>query len=102
MQDIFYTISGADIADREDPFQKIVEALNAFFKPKINTTYERRNVFRSLRQTKEETVTAYVTKLRQQAKNCEFKEEDVSKYAVKLWNAVRPVRYGVVFWRRVR
>lgn len=39
LQDIFYTIPGADtVADREDPFQKTVEALNTFFKPKINTT----------------------------------------------------------------
>lgn len=76
LQDIFYTIPGADtVADGEDPYVKTVDTLNAFFKPKVNITYER-HVFRSLRQMEEETVAQYVTRLRQQAKNCEFKEED--------------------------
>lgn len=68
----FYTLSNADtVADGEDPDEKTKNALSTHFQPKLNIAYER-HVFRRLKQKEGETRGQYVTRLRQQAKNCEF------------------------------
>jgi len=72
LQDIFYSIPEAEIvAEGETPYTKTVKVLEAYFKPRMNTTYER-HIFRNLSQGAEETMVQYVTRLRQQAKNCNF------------------------------
>ena len=77
LQDVFYTLPDADsVAAGEDPYQKTIDALTTHFKPKLNMAYER-HVFRQLKQNESETMNQYITRLRQQAKNCEFQVEEL-------------------------
>lgn len=76
LQDVFFAIPGADeLADGEDAYTKTKEELTKFFKPKLNTTFER-HIFRGMTQKEGESVGQYVTRLRQQAKHCSFASED--------------------------
>lgn len=52
-----------------------VAALSKHFSPKLNVPFER-HVFRQLRQEEGESMSAFVAKLRKQAKNCDFKDLD--------------------------
>lgn len=76
LQDIYYAIPDADtVAEGEDAYNKTKDALTAYFKPKVNKTYER-HIFRGLAQKDGETVIQFITRLRQQARYCEFTSED--------------------------
>lgn len=76
LQDIFYAIPDADIIiEDEDPYIKTKEVLTNYFKPKINTTFERHK-FRNMSQKEEESIGQFVTRLRQQAKYCSFVSVD--------------------------
>ena len=68
VQDIFYTL--ADTGENKD-YQKAVNALNAYFKPKVNTAYAR-HAFKQLQQQEKETVLQFVTRLRRAAKDCGY------------------------------
>jgi len=76
LQDIFYSLPGASAVDNaEDPFAETKRLLNEHFKPKSNVAFER-HIFRQIRQNEGETMAQYVTRLRLQAKNCGFKDEE--------------------------
>ncbi|KAK2578707.1 hypothetical protein KPH14_012663 [Odynerus spinipes] len=85
LQDIFFALPGAEEVDaQEDPFKETKDMLTNYFKPKTNVAYER-HIFRQIRQNEGETMTQYVTRLRQQAKNCGFKdvEEEICGQIIK-------------------
>ncbi|XP_011155764.1 uncharacterized protein LOC105193091 [Solenopsis invicta] len=64
-----------EVGEGETAYTKAVQVLEAYFKLKMNTTYER-HIFRNLSQGTEETMVQYVSRLRQQAKNCNFEDAD--------------------------
>ncbi|KAK7106395.1 hypothetical protein V1264_017657 [Littorina saxatilis] len=69
VQDTFDTLP-----ERGDSYDEAVAALDAYFKPQQNFTYER-HVFRQIAQMPEETTAQFVTRLRQQATNCNFADK---------------------------
>ncbi|XP_071626806.1 uncharacterized protein [Temnothorax longispinosus] len=76
LQDIFYAIPDCDVViGNEDPYEKTKKVLTDYFRPKLNTTYER-HLFRNMAQKEDETVGQFVTRLRQQAKYCKFASMD--------------------------
>ena len=78
VQDIFETISNPEaivLQEGEDKFSATVRILNNHFIPQTNITYER-HLFRQLRQTDDETVDQFVSRLRRQAGNCGFTDVD--------------------------
>ena len=68
VQDIFYTL--LDTGDAKD-YKKAVDALNAYFVPKVDTTYAR-HCFRQLTQAPGETIRQFATRLRRAAKDCGY------------------------------
>lgn len=68
VQDIFYTLP--NIGDAKD-YKKAVDALNAYFVPKVDTTYAR-HCFRQLTQAPGETIRQFTTRLRRAAKDCDY------------------------------
>lgn len=84
LQDVYYALEkeedtkpdlNAEGAEVKSVYEKCVEILENKFKVKKNTAYET-YLFRTLRQTPDETVDLYVNRLRQQAKKCAFNNED--------------------------
>ncbi|KAK9729944.1 hypothetical protein QE152_g15621 [Popillia japonica] len=71
VQDIYFTLPASEDATSPDLYTVTMDALDAYFAPKINTVYER-YLFRSLRQAQNETVEQFITKLKEQGKLCGF------------------------------
>ena len=71
VQDIFSTLP--DTGDAKD-YKKVVEALNAYFVPKVDATYARHS-FRQLSQAPRETTRQFATRLRRAAKDCYYGAE---------------------------
>lgn len=59
----------------QDNYDAAVQALNAYFSPKVNTAYELYN-FRQAKQADNETLDSYHTRLRHLAKTCDFTDVD--------------------------
>ena len=68
VQDIFYTLP--DTGDAKD-YKKAVDALNAYFVPKVDTTYAR-HYFRQLTQAPGETIRQFASRLRREARDCGY------------------------------
>ena len=71
VQDIFRTLD--DTGTVRD-YDKAVNALNAYFVPKVNPAYAR-HAFRQMTQGQGETVLQFVTRLRAAAKDCGYGED---------------------------
>ena len=71
VQEIFETL--AETGEAKD-YEKAVKALNDYFIPKVNSTYQN-HVFRSMEQQDGETVAQFVTRLRQVVKDCDYGEQ---------------------------
>ena len=71
VQEIFETL--ADTGEAKD-YEKAVKALNDYFIPKVNSTYQN-HLFRSMEQQDGETVAQFVTRLRQVVKDCDYGEQ---------------------------
>ena len=71
VQEIFETL--ADTGGIKD-YGKAEKALNDYFIPKVNSTYQN-HVFRSMEQHDGETVAQFVTRLRQVVKDCDYDEQ---------------------------
>jgi len=71
VQEIFKTL--ADTGEAKD-YEKVVKALNDYFIPKVNSTYQN-HLFRSMEQQDGETVAQFVTRLRQVVKDCDYGEQ---------------------------
>lgn len=79
VQDIFDTLP-----DTTDTYNSAVAALDKYFKPQQNYTFER-HLFRQISQQKDETTSQFVTRLRRQAANCNFgdtEEENIADQVV--------------------
>ena len=71
VQDIFLTPTNTgDVKD----YRKVVDALNAYFAPKVDTTYARQ-CFRQLVQAPGETIRQFATRLRRASKGCDYGED---------------------------
>ncbi|KAK3773160.1 hypothetical protein RRG08_013747 [Elysia crispata] len=75
VQDIFETLGVAVNQETEDPFAVALGALNSYFLPKSNVTYER-HLFRQITQASNETVDQYCTQFRSKSKTCNFQDVD--------------------------
>ena len=71
VQEIFETL--ADTGEAKD-YEKAVKALNDYFIPKVNSTYQN-HLFRSMEQQDGETVAQFVTRLRQVVKDCDYGDQ---------------------------
>ena len=72
VSDIFKTLPDQG---EEKEYKKAVAALNAYFQPKVNKTYET-YMFRNATQNLGESLDSYCTRLRRMAQTCEFTNED--------------------------
>ena len=71
VQDIFLTLPNTgDVKD----YRKAVDALNAYFASKVDTTYAR-HCFRQLIQAPGETIRQFATRLRRASKDCDYGED---------------------------
>ena len=70
--DIFQTLPDQG---EEKEYDQAVNALNAYFQPKVNKTYEI-YMFRNATQNPGELLDSYCTRLRCLAQTCEFANED--------------------------
>ena len=68
------TVSGLTYDRNKDPYTNLVNALEAYYIPKCNVTYERYR-FRSLSQ--ESKIMPFVNELHNIAKNCDFENDTV-------------------------
>ena len=75
MNEIFETLPNTEAGEDEDPFEKAATALTNYFTPKKNREYEV-YVFRKAKQENGENISAFHTRLRQLAINCEFADND--------------------------
>lgn len=71
VQEIFETLT--DTGEAKD-YEKAVKALNDYFIPKVNSTYQN-HLFRSMEQQDGETVAQFVTRLRQVVKDCDYGDQ---------------------------
>ena len=71
VQDIFSTLP--DTGDAKDD-RKAVDALNAYFVPKVDTVYAR-HCFRQLTQAPGETIRQFATRLRRAVTACNYGED---------------------------
>ena len=71
-EDIFSTLTDpGPVGEQDTEYQKAVRTLDAYFKPQVNTPFER-HVFRQAKQKTDETLDQYLTRLSQLAENCAF------------------------------
>ena len=68
--EVYNTFTYDEKEEQDDP-AVLIEKFEAYCNPKRNITYER-HLFNTRMQSVNETIDAYVTELRLQAKNCEF------------------------------
>lgn len=72
LQDVFYSIPGADGSDEDpDVYKTAIDALTKYFSPKHHDTYERHK-FWSMKMENEENIDKFLHRVRQQASGCNF------------------------------
>ncbi|XP_063933914.1 uncharacterized protein LOC135145707 [Zophobas morio] len=99
MATIVLTISGESKTEDEPqaPLYDICKtALTAIFQPKKNYTYER-HVFRSLSQKEGETIIQFVTRLKAQSANCNFRNNADDMIIDQLIEKYRAKELGRIF-----
>lgn len=77
VQDIFFTLTCPDPVEGEDVYSVCSRVLADYFTPRVNVAFER-SKFRGLAQNADESVEAYVTRLRQRAVYCNFADVEES------------------------
>jgi hypothetical protein len=70
-QDVYYSLVDVDNDDKN--FTEALQILDDHFLPQCNVPFERHQ-FRQINQDKGESIDAFVCRLRQSAKNCDFGE----------------------------
>ena len=71
---------GATVDNPGDTYKALTDAVQAHFRPCVNTTSERHK-FRQLRQLPDETVSSFVGRLRERAELCQFESTAVDTVA---------------------
>ena len=79
VQDIFFTLEEEGGSDN---YRKATATLNKYFKPQANVPYERL-CFRETSQLHNETVEEFLTRLRQKAKTCEFRDANAVEEQIR-------------------
>ncbi|XP_046964591.1 uncharacterized protein K02A2.6-like [Vanessa cardui] len=74
LQEIFYSIPGANINDG-DLFNIAIQKLDEYFAPKQSKVYER-HLFRLLKQETDEKFEKFLVRLRHQASKCQFADQE--------------------------
>ena len=74
VQDIYYTLPDREPAEGQRAYDKATEVLTTHFRGKVSIPYER-YCFRGMTQM-DKSVEQYVIRLKQQAKLCDFVNED--------------------------
>ena len=74
VNEIFETLEVQQADQDEDVFRKAEKALKKYFTPQKNLEFEVYK-FRQAKQSPGESISAYFTRLKQLAKNCEFHDE---------------------------
>ncbi|KAK3752856.1 hypothetical protein QZH41_000328 [Actinostola sp. cb2023] len=75
VNDIFETLPNTDAGEDENPLDKAIDALTAYFEPKKNLAYEEYQ-FRQTKQIAGDSISAYHTRLRHRTQTCEFDNVD--------------------------
>jgi len=70
VQDVYFSLVSED-QWQDHKMEDAIAVLDDYFCPQSNVTYER-HVFRQISQKESETVDQFISRLRQQAKSCEF------------------------------
>ncbi|XP_056009340.1 uncharacterized protein LOC130051434 [Ostrea edulis] len=71
MQDIFFTFTLEDPGENQTVYDVAMKKLDDHFKPQVNDAYER-HLFRAMKQSQNETIDQFVTRLRQKAEFCGY------------------------------
>ncbi|XP_064637113.1 uncharacterized protein LOC135493592 [Lineus longissimus] len=87
VQDVFETAADVPFVavaegETDNVFKAAMRKLDGYFLPKLNEAYEH-HVFRQLKQ-EEETVAQFVSRLKQQAINCEFGDLDAANKQIRV------------------
>ena len=72
VQDIYYTLVGDEAVDG---YEATIKVLDDYFIPKSNVSFER-HLFRQIVQKSDETVDQFACRLKQQAVNCGFGDQE--------------------------
>lgn len=75
VNDIFDTLPDTEADEGENPLDKAIDALTAYFQPKQNVAYEEYQ-FRLAKQVKDEALMTFYTRLKRLALTCEFTDAD--------------------------
>ncbi|CAB3979615.1 Hypothetical predicted protein [Paramuricea clavata] len=72
LQELYYTLKPVS---EDNNLQECLNALDAYFTPKVNVAFER-HMFRQMQQKENETIDQFVCRLRQKCISCEFTNVD--------------------------
>ena len=75
VNDIFETLANTTASGEENPLEKAIDALTAYFTPKKNVAYEEYQ-FRQAKQEQGEKIMAYYTRLKHLSQTCDFADAD--------------------------
>jgi len=98
VQDNFYTLP--DTGDAKD-YKKAVDALNAYFVPKVDTTYAR-HCFRQLTQAPGETIRQFATRLRRVANDCDYGADTDNQIRMKSFASALVRTSSENSWKKVK
>lgn len=84
IQDLYFSLpTVTQYPANSDEYSYTVECLEAKIKPKSTKWYER-HLLNHLRQESGESITAFLTRVRKQAKNCSFRDTSVLDEAIHM------------------
>ena len=72
LQELYYTLKSES---EDNNLQECLNALDAYFTPKVNVPFER-HMFRQMQQKENETIDQFVCQLRQKSISCKFTNVD--------------------------
>ena len=99
VQDIFYTLENTG---EVNDYAAAVNALNAYFAPKVNSAYAR-HTFRQLQQNASETVSQFASRLKRYAKDCDYGAQTrIIKFATKFFRNVNLIICAGNSWKKAR
>ena len=75
VNDIFETLANTTASGEENPLEKAIDALTAYFTPKKNVAYKEYQ-FRQAKQEQGEKIMAYYTRLKHLSQTCDFADAD--------------------------
>ena len=92
---MFYTLENTG---EVNDYAAAVNALNAYFAPKVNSAYVR-HTFRQLQQNSSETVLQFASRLKRYAKDS-MAQIRIIKFATKFFRSASPTIYAEKSWKK--